>query len=610
MNGVDILIALVSLIAGAIISTLIHVSLYRNKARLQVEEIERRSSMLAEREHIQYKNLFVHSSDGIVLMDEEFCILQVNKSFLNMFEYKEEELLGNPLYRFIIPSTERGEECQEGLLKRAAGTFEAVRTKKNGMAVVVEISVFTIELPGEHGIERFIYSQYTDITKKKETEKRIRELAYYDTLTSLPNRWLLNKRVQDLIRFDTAGKLYFSLIYIDLNGFKHINDTLGHNFGDELLVAFSSRIKANIKNDDFLARIGGDEFVLLLPMTSKDLAGRVMSRITKLMDNPFLIEGQRIFIGASSGIAQYPDDTKEAEDLFRYADIAMYAAKRQKKGVAFYTPELLDQYRERLDLEQGLYQAIQSGDIDLYYQPVIDIKTMTVASLEALSRWNHPEKGIIPSAKFISIAEDSHLIVELGKQMLRKAFAQAAAWRHEGQYLKIAVNLSAKELVREDTVLEIERLRKRYPESQGWIQLEITEAVSLLDMEHGTAMIRRIKELGFSVILDDFGTGYSSLSFLKDMHIDGLKIDRRLVESAERTNSTGLILKGLLHLASILRIDVVAEGVSDERVDEVVKRLGFTFAQGYHYSPAIPAQDVPALLQRFPGKLDQLDQEV
>ncbi len=590
------LLVLVSVVSAGVTGVVIN-GVYRRKFYLAKSEADRKLNISAEAERIMYKSLLDHTSDGIVLMDENYTVCEVNRSFLQMFDYAENELLGNPLYKYILSAEYALDEMSDAIIRTDHDRYETVRTRKNGMPIVVQISTFMLDLPTQEGTRKFICSRYTDITEKKEAEKKIKELAYYDTLTSLPNRYLLESKVAELILMSKESS--FSFIFMDFNGFKHINDTLGHEFGDALLVAFSKRVRGNIKQNDFLARMGGDEFVLLLPDTPREMACKVVERINTLLQNPFLINGQRIFIGLATGIAGYPEDSVSADELYRCADIAMYTAKQQKLSYVYYNEELKNQYRERLELEQDLIAALKhKNEIVLHYLPVIDLEKHKIISFEALCRWHHPKLGLIPSARFIPVAEDSQLIYKLGSVVLQMAFKQAYEWKASGFEFSVTVNLSAKEVLLAETVQQIDALRKKYKGIEDRIELEITEAVSIMNVERGKYVVAQLRSMGFKIILDDFGVGYSSLSFLRDLHVDRLKIDKRLIDDVQHTNSTSLILKGLLHLASIIDVDVVAEGVSTMEQKLILEEIGFTYLQGFLFSEPVPAEEVEHVMRQ------------
>jgi diguanylate cyclase (GGDEF)-like protein/PAS domain S-box-containing protein len=574
--------AVIAFVFGALVSGLIF---YRRKP----QEVDLSSDMKL------YKSFLEHTSDGMVILDDDYTILDVNPSFLKMFDYSEHELLGNPLYQYILTTEYQESDDASALIRLDHDEYETVRTRKNGMPMVVKIRTFSLEVPTENGVKQCICSQYTDVTEHREHERKIQELAYYDTLTSLPNRYLLEMRVSEMMLEKTG----FSMIYMDLNGFKHINDTLGHDFGDKLLVAFSRRVRGNIKKDDFLARLGGDEFVLLLPRTPRDHASSVIKRIHDLLGNPFLIEGQRVYVGLAAGITAYPDDSGSVKELFRFADIAMYTAKQESRPYLYYDTKMRESYQQRMELEQQLIPALKKeGEIVLHYLPVYDVKQHRFVSLEALCRWNHPQKGLLNSSEFIHIAEDSKLIFELGGLVLRMAFRQADIWRQQGLGLSVTVNLSAKEVLLSETVELLQDLKTQYPEAAGLIELEITEAVTILNEKRGREIVAGIKRMGFKIILDDFGVGYSSLSLLRDLHIDRLKIDKYLIDDAQQTNSTALILKGLLHIARLLDVDVVAEGISTPDQRELLEQIGFRYLQGFYFSKPLPAEDVLPLVEK------------
>lgn len=572
--------------------------LLEQKLSIKVGEEQLRLAKAAASQLMIYRKLLDHTSDGIVLMDTDYLVVEINKSFLDMFEYTEGELKGKPLYQFILSENELTDSRQEALIRTEHDAYEAVRVKKNGDTMIVKISSFKLELETDEGPRQYICSHYTDVTESVEKEQKITELAYYDALTSLPNRYLLESRAAEIQLMGISNQ--FSFVFFDLNGFKHINDTLGHEYGDALLIAFSKRVRRNIKQDDFLARIGGDEFVLLLPDTPREMAYHVVERIHQVLEQPFVIKGQRVFVGAAAGITGYPEDSESVEELQRCADIAMYTAKQQHLPYLYYDQKMRELYRERMSIEQKLIQALKKRDeIVLYYLPVVDISDHSVISFEALCRWNHPEKGLIPSADFIPIAEESQLIYDLGSVVLRKAFKQAYMWKQAGYTFSVTVNLSAKELILPGTMSKIKKLTAQYEDVQQCIEIEITEAVSMLNMAKGKEVVRALKRMGFRVILDDFGTGYSSLNFLRELEIDRLKIDKNLIDDAQYSNATGLIIKGMQHLASVLDVDIIAEGVSSLEQQRILASMGLTYQQGFLYSRPVPAHQVEQVIEEL-----------
>ncbi len=590
---------LYTLLSAVLVGVIVWILTRRyDKRRYQkiLKETDDQLHFTLEGEKLLYKSLLDNVSDGIVLMDPDYTIIQVNKSFLNMFEYAEGELLGNPLFQYILTANSEDIDSQEALIKIDEDSYEAVRVRKNGDPIIVNISTFTIKLPTHDGHRPFICSQYSDVTEKVKKEKKITELAYFDSLTSLPNRYLLEAKASELhLKGDDRQ---FSFVFMDLNGFKHINDTLGHEYGDALLIAFSKRVKGNIKKNDFLARIGGDEFVLLLPNTPRDRAYKVVERINGLLENPFMIKGQRIFIGVAAGITGYPDDSESIDELQRFADIAMYTAKQQKIPYLYYDEKMKNQYQEKMTLEQNLASALKAKDeILLHYLPVIDFSDQRVVSVEALCRWNHPELGVIPPSKFIPIAEDSQLIYELGAYVLKRAFKQAYNWHNEGYDFGVTVNLSAKEVLLAGTLTLIKKLVKQYPGVEKVIGLEITESITMLNAQRGKDAIKELKAIGLTIILDDFGSGYSSLSFLRDLEADRLKIDKHLIDDIEYSNATTLILKGLLHLAQMMDLQVIAEGISSIEQMELVQDIGFAYGQGFLFSKPVKAADIDIMLE-------------
>jgi diguanylate cyclase (GGDEF)-like protein len=430
--------------------------------------------------------------------------------------------------------------------------------------------------------------------ERKHIEEKMKHQASYDALTGLPNRRMFGDRLREEVAKAqrTGGKV--ALLFIDLDRFKNVNDTLGHNFGDRLLSDAAQRIRHSVRESDTVARLGGDEFVVIAPgIEQAATLGRLAQHLIDVLCAPFALEQHTAYISASIGIASYPADTDSSETLITHADQAMYAAKeRGRNGYHFYSSELSARASERLSLESDLRQALANGELELYYQPKIRLADGQLTGSEALLRWRHPERGMVPPDLFIGIAEDAGLIGEIGLWVLETACRTARDWNDgsDGRH-KIAVNLSARQFQRGGslyrTVCDTLTQTGCRPE---WIELEITESLLLNDDDAVLNVLNDFRKLGITIAIDDFGTGYSSLSYLSRFPIDTLKIDRSFIHHLTEDNYHAELVKSVISIARCLNQQVVAEGVETQEQAERLKSFGCQLVQGYHYGRPIPRE--------------------
>jgi predicted signal transduction protein with EAL and GGDEF domain len=461
-----------------------------------------------------------------------------------------------------------------------------------------------------------------------ESNEQIRALAYQDGLTGLPNRRLFNEHLEKVLGRSRRKGTEFAVLFIDIDNFKLINDTIGHQAADQVLRSLAESLSALIRTDDLLglytgekfdatatitvepigdsvlSRLGGDEFIVLLPDTrDRFAAGTVARRILNHLETPIRVDGHEVFVTASIGIATYPEDGLSSEILIRNADTAMYHAKQEGKAAfQYYSAAMNAASVERLTLETGLRHALEDDGLALHYQPQIDIRTGQIIGAEALLRWQHPQRGYISPQTFIPIAEDSGLILPIGQWVLERACQQAAAWQRAGlARIPISVNVSGVQFQRQDLSELVRTNLAACSLDPGTLCIEITETVIVSARERAIALLQQLRELGVGLALDDFGTGYSSLSYLRSFPIDTLKIDRSFVAEMLTNHTTASIIEAIISMTRILGLRVVAEGVEDQAQFAFLQKIGCDAVQGFYVSGAVPADAFAKLLADFDG---------
>jgi diguanylate cyclase (GGDEF)-like protein/PAS domain S-box-containing protein len=453
----------------------------------------------------------------------------------------------------------------------------------------------------EDGAARRVTLVLQDITERKEQEERIRFLADHDELTELPNRSLfrqaLNKALQ---RAERSGKM-LSVLFFDLDRFKNINDSLGHDAGDEVLRAVAERLTGCVRKVDLVARFGGDEFAVLTEgLTAEDQASTVARKILETLSKPLILAGRQYRPAASIGISTYPTDGRDAQSLLKNADIAMYRAKEEGRGTfQFYSEQLNTHSVQRLEFESNLSNALNNREFVLYYQPKVDLATGQVAGLEALIRWVSPQLGFVPPGDFISIAEETGLIVPMGRWVAQTACVQNRAWQKGGlPPLRIAINISARQISDKGLVGFLSETLKATGLGVESLELEITESAVMSNQDHAEKVLNELKALGFHLTMDDFGTGYSSLAYLKRFPFDSVKIDQSFVRGIPESKDDEAIVEAIIAMAHSLQLKVVAEGVETKEQYEFMRSRGCEMIQGYYFSKPIPASEIVMLLYK------------
>ena len=482
--------------------------------------------------------------------------------------------------------------------------FEFRIDRADGLAIIASLNA--APLLDDRGLFSGIVASVADITERRALEDRLLHQASHDPLTHLPNRVLVRYRLEHALQRRGNGEDRVAVIFIDLDNFKYINDSLGHSAGDELLVVLAERLRASLRVGDTPARFGGDEFVILLEdLESPGYAVAVAERVLEAMREPFLIEGHEVFATPSIGIAFSGTDHSDADEMLRHADSAMYEAKRRGKACfAIYEASMSGQSLKRLELENDLRRALQNGEFELYFQPTWDLDADRVSGFEALVRWNHPTRGLVMPGEFIALAEENGLIVPLGFQVLDAACRQAVAWNRVSSYpLSMAVNMSARQLHLPDVVPMVARALDQSGLNPQQLILEITESAIVERTEQVLATMNELKTLGLTLAIDDFGTGYSSLAYLRAFPFDYLKIDRQFVSNIDSEPDNSAIVISMVTLAHALKLVVVAEGAESAGEIEHLHGLGCDKCQGYFFGPPQPVDQVELVfdLHSAPG---------
>ena len=442
------------------------------------------------------------------------------------------------------------------------------------------------------------YLVYRDIAERRQAEERLRVVATHDPLTALPNRTLLHEHLSHALAKAQRYNRQLAVLFIDLDRFKNVNDTLGHEAGDLLLQIAAQRLSDCVRETDTMARQGGDEFVVLMDelFDLGPVAG-VCQRILDAMARPFIVQGQEVLLTASIGISVYPEDGRT---LLKNADIAMYRAKEKgKNNYQFYSTQFDTYSVERLSLESSLSRAVERNEFTLHYQPKVNIVSGHITGMEALLRWQHPELGWISPARFIPLAEENGLILPIGAWVLKTACAQNQAWQRQGlRRLRVAVNLSARQFGVESLPQDIDAVLRESRLEAKDLELEITESMVMSNPEQAVNMLRQLKDMGIHVAIDDFGTGYSSLAYLKRFPVDSVKVDRSFVEDLPGDLESAAIAQAIITMAHSLRMNVVAEGVENEAQLRFLRGEGCDEIQGHHFSEARAAFEIPELMRK------------
>ncbi len=544
----------------------------------------------AEREMSLVAQVFANSLEGILITDQNGLIVRVNRAFSEVTGYAPEDVIGHK------PSLLRSGLDQETLFARISPRLdegghwqgELVNRRRDGTLFPASVSISALR--NSYGELQGLITSFRDITESKGSEERIRHLAYYDPLTALPNRSLFNDRLQQEIQRAQRSNRLVALLFLDLDRFKEVNDSMGHGVGDQLLKQVADRLQQCVRADDTVARMGGDEFTIILgdlPSRARAIsaATSVAEKIMQALAQPFWLIGREVFLSTSIGIALCPYDGEEAPLLLRNADTAMYHAKESgKNNFQFYAEAMNARSAERLDLQSALHRAVIDEQFELRYQPIVRLSDMQLIGAEALLRWRHPQKGLIAPNEFVPIAEESGLIVPIGAWVLDEACRQLAAWQADGLVIeRMAVNLSARQFSDGNLSGAVIHALDNSGVDPGRLELELTESILMDDVGHSLGQLQDLKAMGVRLAIDDFGTGYSSLNYLKQFPLNCLKIDRAFVRQLADEQDQRIV-QAIIALARSFQLEVLAEGIENAAQLQALHALGCDKAQGFYFS--------------------------
>jgi diguanylate cyclase (GGDEF)-like protein/PAS domain S-box-containing protein len=544
----------------------------------------------------KFRKLVIQATDCFFLIDSSGLIIDVNPISCEILGYSKEHLLHLNVIHLFSLLYKKILQFNKSPYKIKSKNFEDVIKKKDGDNLPVEINLRPIRISGQN----MFVALCRDITEKKKAEAKIEHMAFFDDLTDLPNRWYLQSHMKKFIQNLKGEHKTFSLFLLDLDHFKIINDSLGHQAGDFLLQEVSKRLKGILRKNDTLARLGGDEFVLIAPNICDHEIHQLADNILKIMETPFYIFDQKLKITTSIGISQFPTDGQDMNMLIKNADIAMYQSKEEGRNCYFqFNPQMKNHAQERMNMEIHLREALEKDEFTLHYQPKIQIDSNEIFGLEALVRWRRKDGSLTYPNQFIQLAEETGLIVPIGEKVLREACHRCKEWHDLGlSDLTISVNISASQFHKHDLEKLVSSILFETGLPPKALELELTESTVMKSPAQAIIMLGKLKALGINISIDDFGTGFSSLSYLKHFPIDTLKIDKSFIMNLESDHANAMISKAVISLAQSLKLKVVAEGVENESQLAFLSQENCDFAQGYYFSQPLDWFHINKILKK------------
>jgi diguanylate cyclase (GGDEF)-like protein/PAS domain S-box-containing protein len=554
----------------------------------------------------RFRTLFDGASIGILRLDDEGRAVEVNPALEQMLGASAEELVGSRFSDRVAP--EHREHVERLFAAVAAGQRETFQLEvrcqgRRNTSVWAHLRAVLEQRDGDQS--QCTVAMVENISERKRAERELmrqselnEHQALHDPLTGLPNRILFGERIDQAIRHAHRNGTQLAVALMDLDRFKEVNDSLGHPAGDELLIAVAKRMRAAVRGSDTVARLGGDEFGLLLPeLNSTQDVATVIRRIRRALERPIDVNGLPLAIEASIGVAVFPDHGEQAQILIQRADVAMYDSKRDSSTFTYYDEDCHEYDVNRLTLVAELRRALAERELVLYYQPKATLANGQVRSVEALLRWNHPERGLVYPDAFIPLAQETSLIGPLTLYVIEESLRQGREWREQGIELAVSVNLSTRNLLDSDFPRQLRALIDRWEAQPNWLELEVTESSMLANPTRAKAILTELSELGIRLSIDDFGTGYSSLSYLRELPVDEIKIDRSFVMNMSAEAGDAVIVRSTVDLGRNLGLDVVAEGVESLELWNRLRDLGCNIAQGYYLSRPLPSDQLTTWLQ-------------
>ena len=570
----------------------------------------RRAQHELETREKRFRTIVEKSWSGVMLLDREFNMQYAASSTLHILGYEEDDLLGKSFLAYVHPHDfASAQTLFTKLVTQEKPEVHGEMRFRHRSGNWVWLEGFAQNMLGDPSVASVVLN-YRDVSQRKQTERQLEYQAYYDSLTGLPNRLLFRDRVVNALPAARRNRLGLAIMYLDLDGFKLVNDALGHSIGDLLLADAAMRLKVCLRASDTVSRIGGDEFAMLInELTATDAVAGIARKLLDSLAAPFSIGGHELFITASIGVSFYPADGDDVETLLKCADAAMYRAKELGRNRAqIFTQSMNERYTRRLTLEQNLHHAIEREQLEVFYQPIYDRTRRRISSVEALVRWNDPVRGLVEPGEFISLAEETGMIIPIGEFVLRSTCRQLRQWHEAGvSWLRAAVNISAVQLQQPGFVEMVMQTITESGLAPSMIELEVTETVAIDNIDVSMKVLRVLKELGVSIAIDDFGTGHSSLVYLKQFPIDTIKIDKEFLRDLATDDTAAAIVSSVINLAHTMRLSVVAEGVETEEQYSLLRYYACDRMQGFLFSKPVPVDAVLPYVQEVSLKPKTLE---